>query len=236
MNAIYITSETSPATSPNKSRASPSAKRRRLSSSQETLWINPDFPSATCSSTSPSEYLQVLLSKHEIKKHISPAFSLEKYFITPSEEHFSSYKEDVISALRQRDINTLKKIANEEGRSLQCCNRFGESLIHMACRRGFADVVTFLIEEGVSLKVIDDYGRTPMHDAFWTAKPNFELVRILITEEPSLLFVSDRRGHIPLDYVRKNDSHWTLWNKFLESHMPSILKHMPETQNISALQ
>ena len=57
---------------------------------------------------------------------------------------------------------------HKKGKTLQCCNRFGESAIHMACRHDLTDVVKFSIEEvGSILRVRDDYGRTPLHDAFW---------------------------------------------------------------------
>ena len=198
-------------------------KDRKLSSAQEITWISSTrTTNPKPSSISPSKYLQLLLSKHNAKQEIVPALSLQQYFVTLSESNFASYKEDVISAVRSRDVTSLKKIKNQ-GRSLECCNRFGESLIHMACRRGFIDVVSFLMEEGVSLRMIDDYGRTPLHDAFWTAKPNIELVKILISEEPALLFASDKRGHTPLDYVRRDD--WDLWNSFLDRYFALILKH-----------
>jgi len=64
------------------------------------------------------------------------------------------------------------------GTNLQCANRFGESLIHMACRRSHRDVVSFLVNEaGVSLRVRDDYGRTPFHDACWRPELDLELIQ-----------------------------------------------------------
>jgi hypothetical protein len=33
------------------------------------------------------------------------------------------------------------------GELFQAANEFGESLLHMACRRGFLDVVKFLVDE-----------------------------------------------------------------------------------------
>jgi ankyrin repeat protein len=33
----------------------------------------------------------------------------------------------------------------------RCCNKFGESLMHLACRRGRTDMVRFLLEEDLSL-------------------------------------------------------------------------------------
>ena len=53
------------------------------------------------------------------------------------------------------------------------------------------------------------------HDACWAMEPTFELAELLIAEEPEHLFMSDKRGHAPLKYVRRE--HWSQWNKFLKS-------------------
>ena len=51
---------------------------------------------------------------------------------------------------------------------MDCFNRFGESLLNIACRRGFEDIVAYLLEqESVSVRHCDDCGRTPLHDACW---------------------------------------------------------------------
>jgi ankyrin repeat protein len=104
-----------------------------------------------------------------------------------------------------------------EGTLFQCCNPFGESLIHMACRRGSFEVVEFFTKEAnVDIKCRDDFGRTPMHDACWTSNPNFELIELLVTLCPELLSLTDVRGHSPLQYIRRE--HWPLWLSFLEKH------------------
>ena len=135
------------------------------------------------------------------------------YFVQPTPEMIEAYDKDVIRAIRERSIEKLKKFHND-GKDMQCCNRFGESLIHMACRNGLTDIVKFLVKDAkVSLHARDDYGRTPLHDACWTVKPNFELMDFLISEAPELLALSDVRGHMPFAYVRKN--HWDEWVDFL---------------------
>eukprot|EP00592_Proboscia_alata_P000182 CAMPEP_0194373644 /NCGR_PEP_ID=MMETSP0174-20130528/22134_1 /TAXON_ID=216777 /ORGANISM="Proboscia alata, Strain PI-D3" /LENGTH=322 /DNA_ID=CAMNT_0039152869 /DNA_START=159 /DNA_END=1124 /DNA_ORIENTATION=+ len=145
----------------------------------------------------------------------------EDFFLKPTEEQMAAYGHDLIEAIRKRDIDFLRSY-HENGNSLQCCNRFGESLIHMACRRGFVDVVQFLTKEaGVSLRVRDDFGRTPMHDACWTCEPNFELLDLLIASEPDLLVLSDKRGSTPFDYVRKE--HWSGWMKYLEMNKQKLV-------------
>jgi hypothetical protein len=135
-------------------------------------------------------------------------------FIKPTEEMIAAYKVELIKVFRENDVEKCRALHNA-GQSFECCNRFGESLIHMACRRGWTDLVKFLVlEAGCSLIVQDDYGRTPFHDACWTPEPNFKLVEFLMEQVPELLCITDVRGHTPFSYVRK--AHWTVWRQFLE--------------------
>lgn len=123
------------------------------------------------------------------------------------------YVQEAVDAVRSNDVHTLKQLA-EAGANFQCGNRFGETLIHLACRRSHRDVVAFLVNEaGVSIKVRDDYGRTPMHDACWRATVDLDLMDMLIDACPELLLLSDKRGHTPLDYARRE--HWDVIIPFL---------------------
>jgi len=69
--------------------------------------------------------------------------------------------------------------------------------------------------------VRDDFGRTPLHDACWTSLPRFELVRYILQKEPGLLHVKDVRGHVPLNYVRKE--HWDVWCDFFLQNKELLL-------------
>merc|ERR1712154_754735 len=90
-----------------------------------------------------------------------------------------------------------------------------ESVVHTACRRGAAEVLRFFMDEaGVSVRVKCDCGRTPLHDACWTHRPNFELIKMLITECPDLLIITDNRNFTPLQYVRQEQ--YPEWRAFLD--------------------
>jgi len=107
----------------------------------------------------------------------------------------------------------------------RCCNQFGESLLHLACRRGRTDMVKFLLEESRTtattslisarqmLAFHDDYHKTPFHDACWTPTPQFALIDLLLRVAPEQVLQQDIRGHTPLDYVRRED--YPQWLKFL---------------------
>jgi hypothetical protein len=183
------------------------AKRKRLDAVLDTPPQNPgDFVLAAFRANGCSAKIEMSTSS--------------TLFHAPTEEEIASYNQDVLKATRERNFDTLRAML-KDGKSLQCCNRFGESLMHMACRRGFTDVVQFLVTEAkCSLFVRDDYGRTAMHDAAWSPRPNFELMGFLIDQTPELLLLSDVRGHTPFSYVRKE--HWKEWISFLEKRMDKL--------------
>merc|ERR1712125_283841 len=117
-------------------------------------------------------------------------------------------------AFRRNDLDAIKSF-HCQGRLLQCCNKFGESVIHLTCRRGSYDILNFLIDEAkVSILVRDDSGRTPLHDACWTSTPNYDLITLLLEHCPDLLLISDNRNFTPLNYVPS--VLWTKWSKYLE--------------------
>jgi hypothetical protein len=140
------------------------------------------------------------------------------YFLEMGESNIAAYNNDTIMAVREQNSAKLQEVHDlNPSFGLQCCNQFGESVMHMSCRRGYPKVATFLIKKAnVNARVTDDYGRTPLHDACWTTEPNEELMKLLLTEVPDLLLVKDARGHTPLDYVSRG--YWSHWLKFLQEN------------------
>lgn len=135
------------------------------------------------------------------------------FFPPITEDHLAAYDTDVVAAVRENHMDQIRSL-HDSGRALSCCNRFGESLIHMACRRGYADAVTYLLEEAhVSVRIRDDCGRTPLHDACWHRTTQYNIVDTIIRVDPALLCISDKRGHTPFAYARRE--HWPLWRQFL---------------------
>jgi hypothetical protein len=144
-------------------------------------------------------------------------------FRRPSQEEVDSYDKDVVRALRDSNIPKLRE-RFLSGRTMNACNLFGESLLHMACRRGDLDVVRFLIREAqCRIDITDDYGRTPLHDACWTPQPNLSVVEELMSfADPLLWLRQDVRGHTPFEYARRD--HREIWMEFLHQKQSMLLE------------
>jgi hypothetical protein len=152
----------------------------------------------------PEETLFRLMEDRGIQVRYQNSLTIPDFFFPHTDEEMNWYDTDVIQAIRQQNIGKLREF-HQNGRPLKCSNRFGESLLHMACRRGFYDVAVFLIHEAkVPIQIRDDYGRTILHDAAWTCEPNFALLELILTECPDLLYMRDRRGDTPISYARKS--------------------------------
>lgn len=136
------------------------------------------------------------------------------YYCKPTELQQASYGVKTVQVVRQSDEDALTQML-DCGLSPNPCNPFGESIVHMVCRRGDTKMLKVLIDKGCSLQVTDDFGRTPLHDACWTAEPNFEIVQLILDTDERLLHMLDCRGSSPLSYIKKD--HWPLWIEFFHS-------------------
>ena len=134
----------------------------------------------------------------------------------------NAYKAEVLEAMRKGDLTKLKELDESKTLNVNACNRWGDSLLHMACRRSQTEIVEFLLSKGANAHIRDDYHRTPLHDAAWTIEPNFELVDLLLKHGATYqVLMQDVRGFTPFDYVRQE--HWGQWLRFLWERK-SILK------------
>lgn len=214
-----VLSEEQSASSSDEYTANPPKKKQCIELESQPLIITIEsskpIPEPT-SSMNPKEYLKNLAAAVVAGKTIqaTPATSLDGFFPVATEEQHSGYTMDVVSAARNNDVHKLRSLRDNEGATMDCFNRFGESLLHMACRRGYKEMTEFLMADPtVEVRVVDDCGRTPMHDTCWSPTPQLDIARWILEREPSLLFVADKRGFTPLDYVRPE--HWSIWNSFL---------------------
>jgi len=146
----------------------------------------------------PFIYLQMLLNRQGNVSIFHSGIE-SKYRIHPSDEQIRSYDSTLLSAVRTSDVNRLSQLMNE-GYVMSACNRFCESILHLACKRSSLEAITFLLENGAEL-VADDCGRVPLHDLCWRRENSFKIAKLLLRLDPQLVFVADNRGATPLEYV-----------------------------------
>ena len=65
---------------------------------------------------------------------------------------------------------------------------------------------------GGNVQVVDSCGRLPLHNACWASEPSFDIIEMILDEDPRMLFITDSRGGTPLSYVPREK--WTLFTRF----------------------
>lgn len=139
---------------------------------------------------------------------------------SPNDDLVDAYDNDVARAIRQNDGTALRDLLYEEDRCFHGVNRNGETLLHLACRRGNLDAVEFLVlDAAVSTDAVDSMGRTILHDVLW--RPRYQeameiLDFLLCVVSPALLVAEDIRGHSCFDYSRKDD--YEVWMAFIQKY------------------
>jgi len=195
-------------------------KRSRTPLSQSLIYdkLN-ENTLALLRSIHPSAYAKAAFKANGFGDVEAIAINAEKRLVEPTEAMLNAYGTQILNAVRSNDLPLAKSLYKDGLFEHGCnaCNRFGESILHIACRRGHLDMVRFLIEE-VGLSVVnirDDYHRTPLHDAFWTSTARFDVVDYLlkVPHVTELLMCKDKRGFTPLDYSRAEDH--GKWLRFL---------------------
>jgi hypothetical protein len=73
-------------------------------------------------------------------------------------------------------------------------------------------MVDFIVRHGGEICLVDDYGRTPLHDACWRSMPRFDVVTLLLDRNIDLLRMTDVRGANALKYVCPD--HWLQKDKY----------------------
>mmetsp|Transcript_35372 Transcript_35372/g.101903 ORF Transcript_35372/g.101903 Transcript_35372/m.101903 type:complete len:227 (-) Transcript_35372:17-697(-) len=153
-------------------------------------------------------------------------------FLRPTDAEIAAYDLEVVRVIRNGDLDRLTRL-HAEGKDLNAANRFGESLLHMACRRGRVPILKFMLQEAqVRVDRKDDFGRTPLHDACWTPSPNFDIMDELLNHvDPFMLLAKDVRGSTPFDYCR--EEHWEAWVKYLSERRDRIASRIREVQSVT---
>lgn len=161
------------------------------------------------------------------------------YYNAPTAYQKACYDAYIVRLVKEeRDCAALQQLL-VAGLSSNPCNAYGESLLHTICRLG--NIPTTLgdsapdAESSLSFHMlrillnvgqvdvtncVDDYGRTPLHDACWTIHPCWETITTLLTLDPTLLLLRDCRGALPLSYVPKKLE--AAWLDYLSLHKDQL--------------
>jgi Ankyrin repeat len=172
------------------------------------------------------------LSKNPSSIRYHQASELTNFFVPLTSAALEAYTADLTRAVHQQDVAALRRwhaerqesppglatspgAASGETQSLwHAGNKFGETIVHAACRRGSIPVLSFLLSHGAPLQVCCDAYRTPLHDACWTSTDHpGPLLDLILDACPDLLYILDARGFTPLQYVPR--AQWSVWTDYL---------------------
>lgn len=171
----------------------------------------------------PDHFLHAMLTSRGYETSKIPSMQM-KQMRTPTMKQIMDYDNELVWAIRNSDLPKIRYLWST-GRSMSACNRFCESIVHMACRRADRDVIEFILSHGGEIDLVDDYGRTPLHDACWRKSPRFDVVTILMDKNIDLIRYSDARGSTPLKYCR--EEHWLHWCAYLYNQREKYWAPMP---------
>ena len=135
------------------------------------------------------------------------------YDTMPSPLQLSSFGTQVVHAVHTDDVTMLGKLL-ACGLSPNPCNQFRDSILDLVCKRNNVAIFNCLLEHGSDIRVVDGFGRTPLHHCGWASEFSREIAEAILERDPLQLFIEDKRGQTPMEYVRADIM--TDWSEFLE--------------------
>lgn len=173
----------------------------------------------------PDAYLRQLLAARGRKFDMVSHSSLpEAHRSPPSDAQIASYDNNMLRALQHSDLLGLMTLSNN-GYHMNACNKFRESALHHAARKCTPRVLKFMLDIVGKEWILDDIGRTPLHDACWRSPVNFSVIMLLMDTDITMLFTTDKRGHSPLDYAHQED--WGKWCAFFHAVVDKYWPMLP---------
>ena len=104
--------------------------------------------------TTPQDHLQRLLERGGVDFSPILAKTCGEFFVPTSQDNIKAYTLSKTVAIRKDDVQELRRM-HIRGEKLDCCNPFGESILHTACRRGSVSCLRYLVEEvGLTLRIV----------------------------------------------------------------------------------
>ena len=138
-----------------------------------------------------------------------------QYETSPSPLQLASFGTELVKAVHTSDTDRLSELL-ETGLSPNPCNKFRDSIVDLVCKRANSEVFRCLVEHGCDLRVCDGFGRTPLHHCCWASEFSPEIAETILRIDCQQLFIEDKRGQTPLEYVRADQA--SDWVEFLEDN------------------
>jgi Ankyrin repeats (3 copies) len=151
------------------------------------------------------------------------------YDTMPSPLQLSSFGTQVVHAVHTNDDEMLGKLL-DCGLSPNPCNQFRDSILDLVCKRNNVAIFKCLLEHGSDIRVVDGFGRTPLHHCAWASNFCREIAEAILERDPLQIFIEDKRGQTPMEYVRANII--SDWTEFLEEMAD---KFWPKGQPVARL-
>jgi hypothetical protein len=170
---------------------------------------------------------------HGIRLHVKKSSELDAGFFLPAtDEQIAAYTTEIVNFVRENNVEKLRILHQEDSSKVHCTNQFGESLLHRACRLGFQETTAFLLQHAdVTVRIVDDCGRNPLHDTCWNPTPQLKICGWLMERDPSLFLIADKRGFSPFDYARSH--HWLTWKEFLYENRRNLDQLIENRETLS---
>ena len=154
------------------------------------------------------------------------------YDTLPSALQLASFGTELVKAVHTSDVKTLSELLSC-GLSPNPCNQFRDSIVDLVCKRSNTEVFVCLVENGCELRVCDGFGRTPLHHCCWASEFSHEIAETIIRQDMQQLFMEDKRGQTPLEYIRPDQAQD--WINFLEDRKNDLFPvggQMPQILNL----
>lgn len=165
---------------------------------------------------SPYHALELLVQERGYGSNIRITSEEAGYDAVPSPLQLASFGTEVVKAVHTSDPKRLGELLST-GLSPNPCNQFRDSIVDLVCKRANEEIFQCLLEQGSELRVCDGFGRTPLHHCCWASEFSSEIAGAILQRDLLQLFIEDKRGQTPLEYVRPNLA--DAWIEFLEEHV-----------------
>lgn len=177
------------------------AEKNELTSSELCDDIVRYFDTETYHAESIPDYIsELLLDKNgNLKEEYKTVFEKHGSYI-----YYELLTNTSLNSGKHKLFKYLVKLDPYKTKNLSDVTQFGNTLLHIASRKGEKEIIELLISEKVKINVVNSFGRTPLH-LYMNMKAKKEIVKLLISKGAKIN-ATDMSGNTPLHFasVRTN--------------------------------